>query len=432
MSKKARYSLILIGFLIFLIATPLIVLYVRGITYDFTTKSFVKTGILTIRSNPSSVNVYLNNRLIRRSEGDINFLTPGQYQITLEKTGYQSWQKRLLISAGDVTWASPGSGDIYLYLLHPAAATVATGVLDFYADDSRLVYLLQNNEIAVSPASNPKSIQKYTLPESVSSIAQSSGNGSFLLESSAASSSPSIVAFNSSSGDSYDLTGMFSDLPEIQFENSGELLALDGGTLYQISLSDKIKTALLENIKTFYYQSGTLYYIQQQQDSLSLYSGQSPFEQNQLLLSGIPEFIQLNLQVTFEKQVFLLADGNLYLAGTDMQELANNVEDWNFDQQNSIISVLHSGELDYYDSFNQSLNFVTRSDNKITYPVIRTGVGDAFFLNDNQLIAIELDSRDSQNQFVLYQGQPQKFSINSNADYVYLLDNGELLKLTVR
>ena len=74
----------LLGFVVFLILAPTIVLYVRGITYDFSKKAFVTTGILAMRLEPKDANIYLNNKL-KRESSDIKFILPGEYDVTVKR-----------------------------------------------------------------------------------------------------------------------------------------------------------------------------------------------------------------------------------------------------------------------------------------------------------------------------------------------------------
>jgi hypothetical protein len=94
---------------------------------------------------------------------------------------------------------------------------------------------------------------------------------------------------------------------------------------------------------------------------------------------------------------------------------------------------LQNGELDYFDTLSQATNFVTRSSQPLSNPIIRNDIGYAFFLQNNQIQAIELDTRDSQNQYVLYNGTSlEKYFIDSAGKNILLLDNGELKSLVIR
>lgn len=117
MTLRKRYTLIVLGIIIFAIAAPAMVLGIRGITYDFANKRFVKTGILVAKAEPKdAILVVEGNGIKRERKGSstIRFLAPGDYNVSFSKEGFYSWQKRLTIRGGIVTWANEGRDKIYL------------------------------------------------------------------------------------------------------------------------------------------------------------------------------------------------------------------------------------------------------------------------------------------------------------------------------
>jgi len=425
MTKKTRYSLLLVGLIIFLILAPLIVLYVRGITYDFATKSFVKTGILGIRTSPKNVDIFLNNKLKRQSSGDINFLTPGEYQITLKKQGYNDWNKRLTVDVGQVTWANPVNNSIYLLISSPTPKVLDQKVLDFYGNGGGLIYLT-DGYLTYSG-------QNYALPKTANKIlAVGNGGKNFVLSQNATSGPSSLLYFNSGSGQFTDLSALFSGTPQIQFAGNGDLYALSNNTLYKVDVATATKTAILQSVETFYWQGNSLYYIQQKQGTFSLAVSQDPFSQSQTLLSGVPKFSQGALFVTFGKQIFLEADNSLYQDTGSFEKVADSIGNYNFDSQGSLLAFFQSGEFDYIDG-GQNINVITRSGETLNNLTVKTGIDYAFYSKNNQIGAIELDNRGSQNQYVLYSGQNlQKFSMDSAGQNIILLDNGELKSIVIR
>lgn len=424
MTKKSRYSLLLAGFIVFVILAPLIVLYVRGESYDFKTHSFVGTGIFGIQVQPKNVEVLLNGQEKRTSAGDIKFIPAGEYQITLKKSGYQTWSKRLSLTAGQVTWVNPANNPIYLLLNNPPAKTLAQTVLDFYGTPDNFVYLTGSGMVIRST--------HYPLPKNENKIlAHDSGNKNFVLEG-ASTGSQSLLYFSSSSGSSTELSSLFVGLPQMQFSDSGNLFALSSGTLYKVDAINKIKTPIFQDVSAFYWQGSNLYYIQEKQGVSSLFVTQDPFTQSQTLLNGAPNFSFGSLVVTFEKKIFLEADDNLYEDTGTFEKIADNVANFNFDPSSSILSFFHSGEFDYIGA-DQNLNFVTRSGQALNNLSVNTNIGYGFYSDGLQISAIELDTRGNQNQYVLYSGQNvQKFSTDSSGKNILLLDNGDLKLMPIR
>lgn len=434
MTRKTRYLLIALGFVVFFVLAPIMVLYVRGIAYDPATNSFVKTGLLAVRSQPGSVAIFLDGKLVRTSQSDINFLTPGSYDVTLEKPGYQSWSKRLPVAAGQVTWANPANSYIYLFLEKPEATTVKEDVLDFSAQGDSLAYLT-SADFWLGSVSNPKQAKSYLLPKSVNKILVEDSSGkNFALGSSTTPATSLLLDFDASSGKFYDLSGLFSAPPQLQFGPSGQLYALSNSVLYNVNAAKKTKTPLFSGVEAFVTQNNSLYFVQAlETGGWQLLVSDAPFAENQILLSDLPQFRQGRLFVNFEKQILLLADGNLYLANSSMQILASGVSSADFGPNSGAPPVVHGGELDYYDSSLQNLDFITRSSDQPKNPVIKNNIDYAFYADQNLIYAIELDTRDSQNQYALYMGTAlQKFFVDSAGKNILVLDGGILKTLPIR
>ncbi len=434
MIRKIRYSLIAIGFVFFLIAAPLMVLYVRGITYNFTTNKFVKTGILAVRVAPANASIFLDGKIKLQSQGDIKFLVPDGYRVDIKKSGYNDWGKRLNVNAGQVTWANPAFGNIYLFLQNPPSQSLASGVLDFYSQGKNLFYLTALNAV-VTTSDNFSSQQVYPLPKNVNKILtqDSTGQNFILANQSPPSSTPLFLIFNKSSGKFTDISSLLLSTAKLQFGSGGDLFALNDNILYSINLENKTKAAIFSGVKAFYFQADQLYYVKQTGENCELDVSLAPFSQSQLLVANLPDFDAGSLFVTFEKEILLIGDGRVYLLSSSLQQISDNISAFNFDPNNSFLTLIHSGEFDYYDPVAASLNFVTRSSEPLTNPQVLTAIGNAFFSQGNKLMVIELDSRDSQNQYQLYQGTNiQKFIVDDAGKNVLLLDDGELKSLVIR
>jgi hypothetical protein len=431
MTKKSRYLLILVGFIFFLILAPLIVLYVRGISYDFASRDFIHTGILAVRTEPKDVDIYLDGKLKRSGSGDISFLKKDQYQITLKSKNYQDWNKRLSISAGQVTWANQQNNYIYLFYSNPLVTPVGENILDFYGDPSKTLYL--KTGLATLQTSGYLGQTKiFEVPKSLDKILSAdSGNKNFILGS-ASTTEILVVYLNTDSDKAIDLSNLFTTQPKILFLGE-DIFALSQNSLYQVDPKTKTKKLLLKSVKTFCPQGSSLYYIQENDGVYSLNLIQAPFNQNQILLSNIAPFDQGDLYVSFNKQIFLLTNNTLYQAMGKMEKVADNVTASNFDIQDSNFAIFHSGEFDYLDFFASGLNFITRTSQALDQLQIKNNIDYAFYSVDNKIGAIELDSRDSQNQYNIYTGQSlKKFSLDSSGQNILILDGSDLKSIKIR
>ena len=110
MTKKTRTVLFSICVVVFLLVAPSIILYSEGYRVDFEKKRIVKTGAFYLQVLPKGVMVFINGKLVKRTSfllgsAFIENLLPRKYLLEIKKPGYQSWQKNLEISQGQVTEA---------------------------------------------------------------------------------------------------------------------------------------------------------------------------------------------------------------------------------------------------------------------------------------------------------------------------------------
>lgn len=85
---------------IFLIITPIVILYTTGYRYNFQTNKIQKTGILILKSNPTGAKIYLNGKLrTETTPARIANLLPDDYDIKIEKENFYPWQKKLPVQS---------------------------------------------------------------------------------------------------------------------------------------------------------------------------------------------------------------------------------------------------------------------------------------------------------------------------------------------
>jgi hypothetical protein len=106
MTLPFRRIVYLTFIVVFLLITPIVILYTIGYRYNFQTNKIQKTGILILKSNPSGAKVYLNEKL--RTEvtpARIANLLPDDYTIKIERENFYPWQKTLPVESSLTTFA---------------------------------------------------------------------------------------------------------------------------------------------------------------------------------------------------------------------------------------------------------------------------------------------------------------------------------------
>lgn len=92
---------------VFFVVAPGVVLYAHGYRFNLKRGVFVHSGSITIKSNPQSVDIKLNDELnssktLNRinSSYNLNGLIPGSYAIDISSPDFQSWDKKWDVHSG--------------------------------------------------------------------------------------------------------------------------------------------------------------------------------------------------------------------------------------------------------------------------------------------------------------------------------------------
>lgn len=93
--------------LLFLATTPVAILYSQGYRFDQYKGIFVHSGSITVKSTPSSVNIFVNGQMrpsgaldIINNSITINGLRPGNYNLRVSADGYADWEKNIEVHSG--------------------------------------------------------------------------------------------------------------------------------------------------------------------------------------------------------------------------------------------------------------------------------------------------------------------------------------------
>lgn len=105
LNKKIRNFIMFFLILSFFILTPILILYTSGYSYDFKERKIVKTGVLSIDIKPKDSQVYFDSTIVAQSMPiRLYNKIPGTYNLKLEKEGYKSWEKDVVISSNQTTY----------------------------------------------------------------------------------------------------------------------------------------------------------------------------------------------------------------------------------------------------------------------------------------------------------------------------------------
>lgn len=82
-----------------IVGTVFVWMYAYGYRFSLEGTTFEKTGVLSIESNPTWANIFLDGENKGQTSKTIGSIKEGSYQVRVEKENYQTWQKTLPIRA---------------------------------------------------------------------------------------------------------------------------------------------------------------------------------------------------------------------------------------------------------------------------------------------------------------------------------------------
>ncbi len=429
MKRRTRYLLIIVGFIVFLILAPFIVFYTSGTLFDFGAKEYVATGILSVQTEPADAHIFLDGKEETTTPASIRFLSSKEYTIRVEKDGYFPWSKRLDIKSGKVTWTAEHLPKLQLIKKDQPARTIATDILDAHFSDDKIIALTKNS-VNVYDSDSAEVETRIPLPFSVPAL-ETTSQGSLLL----GRGPDSLLVINLDDKKVTDLSKELRASTIISFLDTQTILLHDGTGLSTFTIPTKKKTPLLAAVGAATIRESDLYYLRTEGNTNSLVINtlqNGVLSNERILKSGLPVLTGAELLVTTQRELFILSGGTVYRVNDDLEPVASDIVSWEYQNGQSLLLSTPS-ELIYYDFLTSKPILITRSSGSVTKPVLRQEIGYAFFAQDKNLVALELDTRDHQNRYSLIPVNGiTALDANGNAKKLLLLDEGTLKTIVIR
>ena len=107
MTLRGRRVLYITLIVTFLIIAPITILYTAGYSYNFKKMALEKTGIIFVSTVPAKTDVYISNQLMAKTTpAIIKNLLPDNYEVRISAAGYLDWNKRLDVQSQLTTFVS--------------------------------------------------------------------------------------------------------------------------------------------------------------------------------------------------------------------------------------------------------------------------------------------------------------------------------------
>lgn len=122
MTRRTRRIFFLFFLLIFIILVPIIILYAEGYSLDIEKRTLISSGGIYLKSYPTKADILINNKPSGKTNKFLKRLMPKNYDVKVEKEGYHSWLKTIIVEPGLVARFD----DIFLVPLNPKILLVAS------------------------------------------------------------------------------------------------------------------------------------------------------------------------------------------------------------------------------------------------------------------------------------------------------------------
>lgn len=139
--QKIRGLLFYLSVFLFFAGLPFILSYALGYKFNRHTLKFTKTGLISIKTQPSGAKIYLNGKLIsEKTPASMQELVPGVYKIALDLARHYPWKGEIDVEAGKISRFEK----IILFPLRPNLQQLNQEKFSFFHIDieKKLIYYL--------------------------------------------------------------------------------------------------------------------------------------------------------------------------------------------------------------------------------------------------------------------------------------------------
>lgn len=418
MRLKHRFSLIALGIIIFAIVTPILVLYARGFTFDWATHKLVKTGAIVVKTDPNKADVYLNNK---KQSGttplNLRFLQPADYDIRVEKDGFQPWSKRLTVKGQLVTWADFDREFVTLFLkLAQLKQTTTSSQIGLSQDRGQIAFAGHGQTLNFLDVNNDTTTTR-NITAAVEAPFGLSGqliwnNGPKFYD------AANFTATNN--------PGTWVDLQKAQNVSSNgdyTVFSLNSDLYYLTSSANQL---LDKKVSGFALAGNEVWYVQGQM----LKHYYLPGNKSETINSNVPTAQTVKI-FPAGRQIFAILDNSLYGLGDNFEKIADNVSFASWDDSARLLMFGNTYEISTYDPAAKTTNLIIRSTSAIKNPMFNWPTGYVFFENEGKIKAIEIDGRDRRNVYTLVDDLGN-FTVSGDGRRVYTFDDKKINEYVIR
>lgn len=431
MDRLTRYLFIVLGFVIFLVLAPLIVLYISGTRFNLNSHETTATGLLVAKSEPTGADVFLDDEKKDSTPATIRFLDRGDYTVKITKQGYLPWTKKLPVETSKVTYTYEGVDAVNL-LREPIPQTLPTSGATSAIVFDDVIWYSANNSINFAPLNRATQFTKITLPFTPNSLSIMR-DSVFLL---AQNTNGKKALINRSTQATFILPDSFKDATDFNITTNNFLVYRNGDSVSSYNLTTHAITPLLHEIAGFTLL-GNIGYAAVRDGHTTLqtieWTGDGFSNAEPIINSQVPEDGDCQLIITKGKELFVLSGSNFYRANAPLELISSHVKNVALDPTTEELTFSTPSELWFYNFGSAKPQLLTRTTDTINTFIIRENIGYGFIGTASGLEALEIDSRDQQNRYELLKDNAVwAVGLSSDEKTAVALQNGQLLLIPIR
>lgn len=425
MTTRTRYFILVICIIIFLGLAPSLILYAKGQKLDRENKKVVNTGIISVRTNPKGVKVFIDGQESGETPLSARFITAGQHTIEIKSPQTKTWKKQLLVEAGRVTRIGDTSNPIVL-IKESQANIVAKDIIDFKVIDSeKIAYLSNQKALIFFNTKTLKTEKTIAVPDSVVSFTMDTTGNIILLFN---DKGEQISGLNLKNNTNIPKLGL--EISEMIKQGEESLWYQKTDKLYEYDIKSNIAKVIKENVLAAQAEDNKIYALTQKDNHAEI-SFASNGEEFAPLISDlvVPPSKNIKLFVSPQKQIFLLADTDLYKLASVLEKITDNIS--SVEITGSGLVLYSPGETKFYNSDNEKLALISRDTQSQAITQARLIEGGYFVTFKNQKItATEMDDRDSKQIYDIAPATEAR-SLTPSPDnrWIYWIDEGDLNRI---
>lgn len=355
MRKILKIAIYIFGVFVFVSVAGYALLTAYGYQFDLLRRNIIKTSILDIDNKLNDVSVFLNEDFISYTlPHQIKNLAPGNYNLSVLRPGYKTWEKKVKLEEDIATRVS----DI---ILVPEDIESVSKIIK---DNFTFTDFIYNKKYVVFINQNLKHIQVFSFNK----------NGEYSLETISYSFDDLIHSF------------YFADLDRIVFgyEDSVHIIDLRDKKINRIMIPgnfDNLYVFFNPNLQAFYLNSGSIYTADIDENS-SMKSNTLAFKYSDTPIQNfIIKKYNSDIYIRFNNALYVFENGLIHKIDDDVISMPI------FTGRGEMLYLKKGQEIVEYDFETEQLDLLARfADQVETVEVF--GTGKHLFLNKSNILSI--------------------------------------------